>query len=455
LLFAVALAAVGSLPPARPGVPALAEVKVRGPLATLSLPDQAELVRFSPDGKMLLTARSGHFGRRLGPLRLWDAGTGKEWFAVAGDWKNIETILFSPKSSMLAAHEQGGDLKLWDAETGKELAVVSAPTMFTNWVNFCFTPDGRLLAIQEYERGWPDKDFIRLWDIRAKKDVGLIEGPFGTMAISPDSRTAATFTRRDHQQVDRIMLWSLGGRRPGEKLKELKASVDEVAFSPDLATFASATRAVVPGGPTELALWDAASGARRVSFHYDEGDTYIQQLAFLAGGKVLWASGGGGTQLSWHTKDTLWDVTSTPREIGTYSVCPVLSPDGKYIALPKANGADLYLAAGARTKRNLSRPQDRGLPIFRSYNGMKSYPTVTFSPDGRLAAVTELFMDRGKTGGWFGKVARLWDAETGRELLSFPNCEQVMFSPDGKTLATRHREGVVRLWVVSRDGSGR
>jgi WD40 repeat protein len=445
LLVGVVLA-VGLFTTASPDSLSPKKVSLHGQ-GTLVLPEQNDILGFSPDRKTLLTAREGAFGRRRGPLRLWDIRAGKERFAVAGDWKGIETVLFSPDGKLLAAHELEGDLKVWDAGTGKELAAVPAPTKFTNWVNFRFTPDGRMLAIQDYTRGWPDKDFVRLWDVRARRDVGFIEGYFWAMAISPGSRTAATYTRKDRGQVDRVMLWGLAGVKPGDKLKETKVSADEVAFSPDLATFATSKRSAVPGGPTEIAIWDTRSGAMRVSFLYDEeGDTHIQQLEFLAGGKVLWASGGGGTQLSWQTKDTLWDVTSAPRRIGTFPVRPALSPDGKYVALPKDNGADLHLAEGMEKRGDLTHAGDIG-PSF-SFNNIKVYPSVQFSADGRLAAVTGLHPDPIRGGGVYGPVARLWQTGIGRELLSIPGCRQVVFSPDGKTLATLEGN-VVRLRRLS------
>jgi WD40 repeat protein len=425
-------------------------VHVRGPLATIPLPDQAASIQFSPDGKTLLTAKGHDYGRRVGPLRAWDVGSGRELFAVAKGWKEIETVLFSPDSSILAAHEKEGDLKLWDARTGKELAVVSAPTQNGNWVNFCFSPDGRLLAVQDYGCG-VDADFIRFWDVSSKKDVGSIEGYFWTMSISPDSRTAATFTRKDHAKVDRIMLWSLADGKVSKKLKEMKVSADDVAVSPDLASFATANLPAAPGTPTQLALWDMASGASRASISYDTGDTHIQNLAFLAGGKVLWASGGGGHQLSWHTKDTFWDVSGGTRLLKTasFAVRPVWSSDHRFIAVPKDNGALLYLGQGMKKRGDMTNASDVGPSYFGSYNNIKFYPSVKFSPDGRLAVVTGLHILPKRGGrGHSGPVARLWDTETGREVMSFPDCKQTTFSPDGTILATVEGEAV-RLWGLT------
>jgi WD40 repeat protein len=45
-------------------------------------------------------------------------------------------------------------------------------------------------------------------------------------------------------------------------------------------------------------------------------------------------------------------------------------------------------------------------------------------------------------------VARLWDVERCRELACFDDCDQVLYSPDGKTFATGHRDHTIRLWDV-------
>jgi WD40 repeat protein len=44
------------------------------------------------------------------------------------------------------------------------------------------------------------------------------------------------------------------------------------------------------------------------------------------------------------------------------------------------------------------------------------------------------------------RVARLWDVERCQELACFPDCQQALYSPDGKTLATAHTDGTIRLW---------
>ena len=119
LAFAVVLAFVYWLTPVEP-------------YATLHGSDKCHPLLFSPDSSMLVTCEEGPHIKPVGPLRVWDIAGGFERFSVASDWKAIETVLFSPDCSLLAAHEEEGDLKLWNARTGEEVACLRPETHFGN-----------------------------------------------------------------------------------------------------------------------------------------------------------------------------------------------------------------------------------------------------------------------------------------------------------------------------------
>ena len=66
--------------------------------------------------------------------------------------------------------------------------------------------------------------------------------------------------------------------------------------------------------------------------------------------------------------------------------------------------------------------------------------SVNFSPDGKKIIT-----------GSQDHTARIWDVESGEELLSIKHPAEVLmvaFSPDGRRVITACQDGIVRLFVV-------
>ena len=97
-------------------------------------------VRFSPDGKRLVT--TGSTPPYL--VKEWDTASGQELLSLSGHAGEVLTAAYSPNGSELATGGEDAKIKLWDSVSGRELLTLSAPNITVNSV--AFSPDGKRLA---------------------------------------------------------------------------------------------------------------------------------------------------------------------------------------------------------------------------------------------------------------------------------------------------------------------
>jgi WD40 repeat protein len=78
--------------------------------------------------------------------------------------------------------------------------------------------------------------------------------------------------------------------------------------------------------------------------------------------------------------------------------------------------------------------------------GARGTPRIAFSPDGKLVAAV-IPPDRPEL---FSHELRVWETATGRVKISFPGLGgQPAFSPDGRTLAATHEDGIVLMELAT------
>jgi WD40 repeat protein len=111
-----------------------------------------------------------------------------------------------------------------------------------------------------------------------------------------------------------------------------------------------------------------------------------------------------------------------------------VSPDGAHVAVASSRGVIIRSLADGQVVHSL---QGHFMPVFN----------LAYSPDGRRLA----------TASW-DNTAKLWDTDTGREILTFRGhtdaVRGIAFSRDGRSLATASYDRTVRVWSAAEPPPG-
>ena len=153
-------------------------------------------------------------------------------------------------------------------------------------------------------------------------------------------------------------------------------------------------------------------------------------IRFSPNGKWFAAAGGRAIAI-WETQGfTLQHVIEDLRATNRYHNSLEFSPDSRWI-VGYTGGPEHKIQFWNIEKEEV----DLELPTG-------STNTVGFSPDGRWVTTSIYGPDR-KT---YAPGIQIWDTETGQMILeSFSPYEQIMFSPDGKTIAVAYDDGRIHL----------
>ena len=415
-------------------------------------------VRFSPDGKKLISASGDK------TVRVWDSlggglretlkchreavnfatfsSTNPQLMASVSDDRvvhvyneteitatrtleghsgSIESVAFSPDGTQIAS--TSFEMRIHDAETG---VLLKAPKgdKEEGSLRLAYSPDGRKIVSVSWYGG-----MIRIWDTTLgrilhaikrykSKGTGALGEQFGAVAFSPDGKHFATGT------LTALQLWDVdAGTEVREFVQYNPLGGHALAFSPGGKLLAASTN-----GPI-IKVWDieGAVVVRNINCALDSAfhgmDSYAKGISISSDGKKLAAvSDGNAVLFDMETGSRLKILTSSD---ASYDIA--FSPDSSQLAWTEyERGIVLADAAtGESTK------------IFSIRRGVAL--SVAFSPDGKR------LVGGAQTGG-----LQVWDIDSEAVLLEPDGHKSAVhsadFSLDSTRLATASSDDTVRLW---------
>ncbi len=394
-------------------------------------------------------------GRADGKIQLWDIATYKVLSTLRGHTDlsvqqprqpafipkkhDILAVAFSPDGTRLASVGRDKRVCLWDLANPDKWITLEEQTGWTNVL--AFSPDGKMLA-----SGGTDKA-VQLWDATTGNPLATLTGHINAitaLAFSPDSTTLASGSADGT-----LRFWHAGtGTSLPDRITGHTQSMAAATFFEDSSTLASVAFNGV------ITFWDMKTLQKSTIQDAGHRDMLLS-LAFSRDGTKLASVGAEGYSVSWasgsfslSTPDRLIRLTDvkTGRELMTLPYARgvkelAFSPDGETVAFTGLGEIRLWNTRTGDEQEITLAELKPGMPL----NDIPTIVALAFSPHGTWLV----------SGTQDGKI-QMWDVATGGALTVFAEpTEQenlgrisaLAFSPDGALLAAGTRSHI-QLWVV-------
>ncbi len=368
---------------------------------------------FNPEGTRVLTTS------RDGTARLWDAKTGDQLASFAQTGGDITTCTpkFFANATRIATCAPDNTVRIWDAKTFAAVGVISGQ-------------EGRLISLEFNRQGkkiltTADDNTVRVWDLQTGKLLGVLRHESRIWDAGFDASGDKIVTASMDKTV---RIWSVTSGKLLQVLRGHRWGVHAAAF------LGESNRIVTASTDTTARIWDLQP---EEPFRVIEGDEKAFSLirSNPEGTEFILSSSLGRVGeveiRSFETGDKIGRIWA----MGSYPGSIAYSPTGKRMAAMA--GRDAAMLWDARTHQQM-RPISNPQALMHPPDPPAPLQQLYFNPSGDRLLTTGV------------KLGRVWDVETGKQLVVLRGHEDLItsatYNRDGTRILTTSRDKTARVW---------
>jgi RNA polymerase sigma factor (sigma-70 family) len=393
-------------------------------------------IGFSSDAKAV---HAYSVGQGTNDLTVWNTTTGKQIAELPGAVGQASAM--SPDGRKLAAGANAGKFDIWKLNTGKPIAPAEVTRPWVGAVHLSRSGD-RATTL-----GFTD---IANWDATNGRQLDSISIPthLGESAwthISSDGRFAVIVERTEKD--GQVVVWDVAAGKQAYTIPGLSYGMT-MAISQDSKRIA--IRAYFHGKEPTVWIRDLRTG-REVLSITDPSKDYRSFLFFTNGGRALVVAGKNLVSYSLANGKAKSSFAVQPPE--SPSPRDTNAPPWRSIAVSADGALAAYVLAGPdggfgreRVPNRLCLMNARTGKIIRRWGDSEDKPSrgfekLLFSPDGRLLASSDRH------------DVHVWEVATGKKVRTFSGhrneIEALSFSGNGRRLASSSWDSTVLIWDLS------